>query len=167
MDCSTPGFTVRQQLLELVKIHVHWVSDAIQPSLWSHSPPAFNRSQHQGLFKGVSSSHQGPKYWSFSLSISPHSGLISFRTNWLDLLAVQGTLKSLLQHHSSKHQFFSAQLSLWSNCHIHTFSFFFPKGTLYPIASTPGVGWIVATKICPFRFSKSDFIWNEGLCGCH
>ena len=63
------------------------------------------------------------KYQSFSFSISPsdaHSGLISFRMDWLDLLAVQGTLKSLLQHHSSKHQFFSAQLSLWFNSHIHT-----------------------------------------------
>ena len=64
-----------------------------------------------------------PNYWSFSFSISPsneHPGLISFRMDWLDLLAVQGTLKSLLQHHSSKYQFFSAQLSLWSNSHIHT-----------------------------------------------
>ena len=64
-----------------------------------------------------------PKYWSFIFSISPsneYSGLISFRIDWLDLLAVQGTLKSLLQHHISKHQFFSAQLSLWSNSHIHT-----------------------------------------------
>ena len=64
-----------------------------------------------------------PKYWSFSFSISPskeHPGLTSFRTDWLDLLAVQGTLKSLLQHHSSKHQFFSAQLSSQSNSHIHT-----------------------------------------------
>ena len=66
-----------------------------------------------------------PKYWSFSFSTSPsneYSGLISFRMDWLDLLAVQGTLKSLLQHHSSKtsHQFFGAQLSLWSNSHIHT-----------------------------------------------
>ena len=62
-----------------------------------------------------------PKYWSFSFSISPsneYSGLISFRMDWLDLLAVRGTLKSLLQHHSSKHQFFSAQPSLWSNSHI-------------------------------------------------
>ena len=61
-----------------------------------------------------------PKYWSFSFSISPsnqHSGLISFRMDWLDLLAVQGTLKSLLQNHSSKHPFFSTQLSLWSNSH--------------------------------------------------
>ena len=64
-----------------------------------------------------------PKYWSFSFSISPsneHPGLISFRMNWLDLLAVQGTLKSLLQHHSSKHQLFGAQLSSQSNSHIHT-----------------------------------------------
>ena len=62
-----------------------------------------------------------PKYWSFSFSISPsneYSGLIFFRIVWLDLLAVQGTLKSLLQHHSSKHQFFSAQVSLWSSSHI-------------------------------------------------
>ena len=64
-----------------------------------------------------------PKYWSFSFSISPsneHPGLISFRMDWWDLLAVQGTLKSLLQHHSSKHQFFGSQLSSQSNSHIHT-----------------------------------------------
>ena len=64
-----------------------------------------------------------PKYWSFGFSISPpneYSGLISFRNDWSDLLAVQGTIRSLLQHHSSKHQFFGAQLSLYSNSHIHT-----------------------------------------------
>ena len=64
-----------------------------------------------------------PKYWSFSFSISPsneHPGLISFRMDWLDLLAIQRTLRSLLQHHSLRNQFFSAQLSLWSNSHIHT-----------------------------------------------
>ena len=64
-----------------------------------------------------------PKYWSFSPNMSPsneHPGLISFRMDWLDLLAVQGPLKSLLQHHSSKHQFFGAQLSLQFNSHIHT-----------------------------------------------
>ena len=64
-----------------------------------------------------------PKYWSLNLSISPsneHPGLVSFRMDWLDLLAVQGTLKSLLQHHSSKHQFFGAHLSSQSNSHIHT-----------------------------------------------
>ena len=64
-----------------------------------------------------------PKYWSFSFSIiasKEHTGLISFRMDWLDLLAIQGTLKSLLQHHTSKHQFFNAQLSSQSNSHIHT-----------------------------------------------
>ena len=63
------------------------------------------------------------KYWSFSFSISPsneYSQMISFRVDWFDHLAVQGTLKSLIQHHSSKHQFFGAQTSLWSNSHIHT-----------------------------------------------
>ena len=87
--------------------HVHQVGDAIQPShpLLSPSPPAPNSSQHQGLFKWVNSSMRQPKYWSFSLSISPsneHPGLVSFWMDWLDPLAVQGTLKSLLQHHSSK-----------------------------------------------------------------
>ena len=107
MDCSRPGFPVHQQLQELSQTHVHQVGDAIQPShpLSSLFPPAFNFSQRQGLFKWVGSSHQVVKVWSFSFSISPfneYSGLISFRMNWLDLLAVQGTLKSLLQHHSSK-----------------------------------------------------------------
>ena len=104
MDCSTPGFPVHYQIPEFTQTHVHWVSGAIQPShlRLSHSPTTFNLSQHQGLFKWVSSSHQVAKYWSFSF-ISPsdeYSGLISFRMDWLDLLAVQGTLKSLLQFHS-------------------------------------------------------------------
>ena len=107
MDCSTPGLPVRHQLLEFTQTHVHWDGDAIQPShpLLSPSPPSFNLSQHQGLFKWVSSLHQWPKNWSFSFNINPsneYSGLISFRMDWLDLLAVQGTLKSLLQHHSLK-----------------------------------------------------------------
>ena len=73
MDCSTADFPVYHQLPELAQIHVHRVSDAIQPShpLSSPSPPAFNLSQHQGLFQEVSSSHQMAKYWSFSFSISP------------------------------------------------------------------------------------------------
>ena len=76
------------------------------------------------VFSNESTLHtRWPKYWSFSFSIIPSKeipGLISFRMDWLDLLAVQGTLKSLLQHHSSKHQFFGAQLSSQSNSHIHT-----------------------------------------------
>ena len=114
-NCSTPGFPVLHNFPELAQTHVHQVSDAIQPShpLLSPSPPAFNLSQHQGLFQGVRITW--PKYWSFSFKISPsneHSGLISFRMDWLYLLVVQGTLKILLQHHSQKHRFFGAQLSL-------------------------------------------------------
>ena len=120
MDCSRPGFPVLHHLPELAQTHVRWVSDAVQPSspLSSPSPPAFNF--HQGLFYWVSSLHQMSKYWSFSFIISPsneYSGLISFRIHWLYLLAAQGTLKSLVQHHSSKPSilqhstFFIVQLS--------------------------------------------------------
>ena len=107
MILSTPGLLVHHQLLEFTQTHVHWVSDAIQPfhPLSSPSPPSLNVSKHQCLFKWVSSHIRWPKYWSFSFNTSPsneHPGLISFRMDWLDLLAVQGTLKSLLWHHSSK-----------------------------------------------------------------
>ena len=100
MDYSTPGSPVHHQLLELTQTHVHRVGDAIQPSppLSSPSPPAFNLPR---VCSSESALHiRWPKYWSFSFSISPsneHSGLISFRMDWLDLLVVQGTLKSLLQ----------------------------------------------------------------------
>ena len=104
MDCSTPGLPVHHQLLELAQTHVHWVSDAIQPShpLLSASPPAFSLSQHQGLFQWVSSSHQVAKVLEFQRQHPSFQWLISFRLDLLDLLAVQRTLKSLLQHHSSK-----------------------------------------------------------------
>ena len=104
MDCSTPGFPVFHHLLEPAQNHVHQVGDAIQPSCpLSSLSPAFNLSQHQGLFQGVSASHQVAKYWSFSISPSnEYPGLISFRIDWLGLFAVRGTLKNLLQHHSSK-----------------------------------------------------------------
>ena len=105
MDCSTPGLPVHHQLPEFTQTYVHWVSDAIQPShpLSSPSPPALNLSQHFQMSSVLCI--RWPKYWSFCFSITPsneYSGLISFRMDWLDLLAVQGTLKSLLQHHSSK-----------------------------------------------------------------
>ena len=105
MACSMPGFPVHHQLPELAQTHVLRVSDAIQPSHppLSPAPPAFNLSQHQSLFKWVSSSHQVAKVLEFSISPSnEYSGLISFRIDWLDLLALQGTLKSLLQHHCLK-----------------------------------------------------------------
>ena len=104
MHCSTPGFPVHQQLPELTQTHVH-LGDATQPSYPLSSPclPAFNLSQHQGLFEWVSSLHQVTKVLEFQhQSSNEYSGLISLRMNWLDLLAVQGTLKSLLQHHTSK-----------------------------------------------------------------
>ena len=100
---ATPWIAAcHHQLLEFTQTHVQ-VSDAIQPShpLLSPSPPAFNLSQHQGLFQGVSSLHQVAK--GLELQHRPfQSGLISFRIAWFDLFAVQGTLKSLLQHHNSK-----------------------------------------------------------------
>ena len=122
MDCSTLGFPVHHQLPELTQTLVHQVGVSIQTSrpLSSSSPPGFNLSQHQGPFQWVSSSYQVAKCWSFRFSISPsneYSGLISFRIDRLDLLAVQGTLNSLLQHHSSKASilwrsaFFTVQLS--------------------------------------------------------
>ena len=122
MDCSMPGLPVYHQLSEFTQTRVCWVGDIIQPfhSLLSPSPPAFNLCQHQGLFKESTLRMRWPEYWSFSFSIIPskeHPGLISFRVDWLDLLAVQRTLKSLLQHHSSKASilqslaFFMVQLS--------------------------------------------------------
>ena len=98
MNRSTPGLLVHHQLPEFTQTHVHRVGDAIQPShpLSSPSPLALNLSQHQGLFQWVSSLHQVAKDWSFSFNISPsneYSGLMTFRLDWLDLLAVQGTLK--------------------------------------------------------------------------
>ena len=122
MNRSMPGLPVHHQLLEFTQTQVHRVSDAIQPShpLSSTSPPAPNPSQRQSLFQWVNFRMRWPKYWSFSFSIIPSKeipGLISFRMDRLDLLAVQGTLKSLLQHHSSKASilrcsaFFIVQLS--------------------------------------------------------
>ncbi|XP_055424392.1 coiled-coil domain-containing protein 14 isoform X3 [Bubalus kerabau] len=120
---STPGLPVHHQLPEFTQTHVHRVDDAIQPShlLWTPSPPAPNPSQHQIFFSNESTLRmRWPKYRSFSFSIIPSKeipGLISFIMDWLDLLAVQGTLKSLLQHHSSKASilwcsaFFTGQLS--------------------------------------------------------
>ena len=154
MDCSTPGFPVHHQLLELAQTHVHWVSDAIQPShpLSSSSPPAFNLSQHQGLRVFSNESVlclRQPKYWSFTFSISPsneYSGLISFRMDWLDLLEVQGTLKSLLQHHSSKASVLWHSVSWWSNSYIKNH---FRKGRYV------GRGWAPA----------EEGMWGRGLEG--
>ena len=122
MNRSTPGFPVHHQLLEFTQIHVHQVSDAIQPShpQSSPSPPAPNPSQHQSFSNESTLRIRWSKYCSFSFSIIPskeHPGLISFRMDSLDLLAVHRTLNSLLQHRSSKASilqcsaFFTVQLS--------------------------------------------------------
>ena len=125
MDCSMPGFPVLYHPTDFAQTHVHWVGDAIQlsHSLSPYSPVALNLSQHQSLFGCVGSSHpSGGQSIGASASVSVLSMNIQ---GWFplglmfDLLAVQGTLKSLLQYHNSKHQFFCAQLSLWSNSHIH------------------------------------------------
>ena len=122
MNCRTPGFPVHHQLLELAQTHIHWVSDAIQPAHSLHPllllPSVFPSIR---VFSSESALHiRWPKFCSFSFSISPsneYSGLISYRIDWLNLLAVQGPLKSLLQHHSSKASilwysaFFMVQLS--------------------------------------------------------
>ena len=106
MDCSMLGFLVHHQLLELTQTHVHQVGDAIQPSHLLLSPsPTFNLSQIRVFSNESVLRTRWPKYQSFSFSISPsneYSGLISFRIDWFDLLTVQGTLKNILQHHSSK-----------------------------------------------------------------
>ena len=119
MNRSTPGLPIHHQLPEFTQTHVHRVSDAIQPShplfLLPPIPPSIRVFSNESTLR-----MRWPKYWSFSFSISPSKeipGLISFRMDWLDLLAVQGTLKSLLQHHSSKvsilqgSAFFIVQLS--------------------------------------------------------
>ena len=106
MDCRTPGFPVLHYLSELVQTHVHWVSDAIQPSLplSSPSPLDFNLPRIRVFSNDLALRIRWPKYWSVSFSITPsneYSGMISFRIDWLDFLEVQGAFKSL-QHHSSK-----------------------------------------------------------------
>ena len=119
MNCSTPGLPLHHQLPEFTQTHVHWVSEAIQPSRPLLFPPSIFSS-----IRGFSNESvlciRWPEYWSFSFSICPsneYSGLISFMMDWLDLLAVQGTLKTLLQHYSSKASilqcsaFFIVQLS--------------------------------------------------------
>ena len=123
MDCSMPGFPVHHQLPEFTQTLVHWVGDAIQPSQPLRSPLLLMPSIFPSvrIFSNKQALHiKWWKYWSFSFSFSPsneYSGLISFRIDWFNLLAIQGTLKSLLQHHNSKASilqhsvFFMVQLS--------------------------------------------------------
>ena len=152
MNYSTTGSPVLHHLLELAQTHVHWVGDAIQPShpllpsrillLPSIFPSIKVFSNELALLI------KWPKYWSFSFIISPsneHSGLISFRMDWLDLLAVQGTLKSLLQHHNSKASilqssaFYGLTLTsvhdYWEN---HSFDYLTYEGK-----NSRGINWLI------------------------
>ena len=125
MDCSMPGFPVLQHLPELAQTHVHWVDDAIQPSHPLLSHPLFLLTSifpHTRVFSNeLAHQIRWPKYWSLSISPSnEYSGLISFRIDWFDLLTVEESLKSLLQHHSSKALILQHPLSLWHSFNIHT-----------------------------------------------
>ena len=148
VDCSTPGFLVHHQHLELTQTHIHGVSDAIQLShpLSSPSPPDFNLSQHQGLFQGVSSSHQVAKV--LKLQLQHQSFQWIFRTDFLGIdwfdLAVQGTLKSLLQHHKSKASI------LW-------YSAFFTVQLSHPYMMT---GKTIALTICTFVGKVMSLLFN-------
>ena len=117
MDCSTPGLPVHHQLLEFTQTHVHWVSDAIQPFYPLSSPsPVTSVFPSIRVFSNESAlCIRWPKYWSFSFSINTsneYSGLISFRIDLFDLLAIQGSLKSLLQHHTQLKSINSSVFSL-------------------------------------------------------
>ena len=125
MNRSTPGLPVHHQLLEFTQTHVHRVSDAIQPShpLLSPSPPTPIRPSIRVFSNESTLRMRWPKYWSYSFGIIPSKeipGLISFRMDWLNLLAGQGTLKIFANTTVQKHQFFGAQPSSQSNSHIHT-----------------------------------------------
>ena len=146
-----PGFPVHHQLPELAQTHVHRVSDAIQPShpLLSPSPLAFNLLQHQGLFQWVSSLHQVAKVLKFQLEQQSFQWIfrvISFTIDWLDLLAVQGTLKSLLQHHSSK-------VSILQHS---TFFFFFFGAHSYSHVPIPDY---LVSNLSVFLFPSSCYIF--------
>ena len=118
MDCSTPGLPVYHQLPEFTQNYLHWVGDAIQPShpLLSTSPTTFNLSQHQSIFQWLSSSHGVAKVLEFQLKQDwfplGWTGWISLQSKGLSRVFSNTTVQN--------HQFFSAQLSLWSNSHIHT-----------------------------------------------
>ena len=125
MNHSTQCLAVHHQLLKSPQTNVRLFDDVTQPSHPLYHPLLLLPSIFPSIrvFSNESTLHiMWPMYWRFSFNISPskeHPGLISFRMDWLDLLALQWTLKSLLQHHSSKDQFFGTQLSSQSNSHIH------------------------------------------------
>ena len=154
MDCSTPVLPVHHQLPEFAQTHVHWVGDAIQPShpLSSPSPPTWIFPSIRVFSNKSVLRIRWPKYWSFRFNITPsneYSGLVSFRMDWLDLLAVQGALKSLLQHHSSKASI------LWCS------GFFIVMLSLYPYMTTGKTialtRWTFVGKIMSLLFNRRQW----------
>ena len=142
MDFSTPGLPVPHHLPEFAQVHFHRISDAVQPS-----SPALNLSHHQGLYQWVVYSHQITKILGFYFSITPsseYSGLISLKIDWFDLLAVQGTLRSLLQHHSS-------------NASVLWHSAFFTVQLLQPYMTT---GKAIALTIWTFVRRVMSLLFN-------
>ena len=124
MDCSMPGFPVLHCLLEFAQTHIHWVDYVIQPSHPLSLPFLPTFFPNSRVFSNESAlCIRWPKYWSFSFSISPsneYSRLNSFKIVWLDLLAIQGTLRVFCSITTWQYQFFRAHPSLWSNSHICT-----------------------------------------------
>ena len=164
MDCSTPGFPVHHCLLKLAQTHIHQVGDAIQPPhpLSSPSRPALNLSQNQGLFQWVGSSHQVSKVLELQLQHQSFQWIfrISFRIDWFDLLSVQGTLKNLLQHHSSE-------------ASILRCSVFFMVQLLHPYITTVKtitltrwnfVGYTAIYSLLVIYSSDYIDLWNRGRC---
>ena len=162
MDCSTPGFPVHHCLLKLAQTHVHRVGDAIQLShiLSSPSLPALNLSQHHGLFQWVSSSPQVSKVLELQHQSFPWIFRISFRIDWFDLLAVQGTLENLLQHHSSEASilqcsvFFTVQLS-------HPYM---TTGKTIALTRRTFVGYTAIYSLLAIYRSDYMDLWNRGRC---
>ena len=165
LNCSTVGFPVLHYLLEFAQTHVHWVSDTIQPfhPLSPPSPVALSLTQHQGLFQWLTLCIRWPKYWSFTFSISPsnkYSGLISFRIVWFDLLAVQVTLKSLLQHHSSK----ASILQCSTFFMVHLSHPYMTTGKTIALTIQTFVGKVMSLLFNTlFRFVLSFFPRNKSL----
>ena len=180
MNCSMPGLPVHHQLLELTQTHVHWVSDAIQPShpRLSPSPPVPNLSQHQSLFQWDNSSHEVAKVLELQLALASFLPKKSYGwspsewTGWIS--AAQGTLKSLLQHHSSKvsilqgSAFFTVQLSHPSSrwCH-QTISFsvipFFSRPQSSPVSESFQMSQLLVSKCWSFSFNISPTNEHPGL----
>ena len=174
MDCNMPGFPVLHYLLEFAQTHDHWVYDAIQPShpLLPPSPPTLIFSS-LWVFSESAFCIRWPKYWRFSFSISPsseYSQFISFRIDWLDLLAVQGTLKSLHQHHSSKASvlwcsaFFMVQLShpyMNTGKSVQSFSRVWLYATLQTAASQASLSFIISRTFLKFMSIELVMLYNH------